>query len=295
MPMSISTVAAIREAIEVIEAAIGKVRAPLGMVLGSGLGRVAEEIEDAREISYDRIPHLPASTVVGHAGKLVCGRWQGRELVMLSGRVHRYEGHSLPRVALPAQLLGAMGVDVLVLTNAAGAVNLDYTPGELMLLSDHINLAGDSPLEGHNDDRIGPRFPDMSEIYDGGLRAMARACAADLGIKLHEGVYCGVRGPNYETPAEINMVRVLGGDVVGMSTVPEAIAARHMGMRVLGMSCITNYGAGMSDELLDHSHVAEVASEATGRMRALLAGFVSGLPELGVREDVIARVQQPAA
>lgn len=288
--MAISTVAAIREATEVIEAAIGQVRAPLGMVLGSGLGKVAGEIENAREISYDRIPHLPSSTVIGHAGKLVCGVWQGREVIMLSGRVHRYEGHSLARVALPVQLLGAMGVDVLVLTNAAGAVNASYAPGDLMLLRDHLNMTGGNPLVGHNDERIGPRFPDMSEIYDAGLRKIARMAATKLGLPVHEGVYAGMLGPSYETPAEIAMVRTLGGDAVGMSTVPEAIAARHMGMRVLGLSCISNLGAGMGDEPLDHGHVAEVAGNATESMRSLLAAIVHELPPLKVRADVVTRL-----
>ncbi len=288
--MAISTVAAIREAIEVIEAAVGDVSAPLGMVLGSGLGEVADEIENARTISYDKIPHLPSSTVKGHAGRLVRGTWQGREVIMLQGRVHKYEGHSFPRVALPAQLLGAMGVDVLVLTNAAGAVNAQFTPGDLMLITDHLNLAGGNPLVGHNDSRIGPRFPDMTEVYDKKLRQTALACAAEQGIKLQQGVYVGVLGPSYETPSEIRMVRALGGDAVGMSTVPEAIAARHMGVRVLGLSCISNLGAGMGGGKLDHSHVAEVAGEATDRMRRLLAAIVRTLPDLPVRRDVIDRL-----
>lgn len=288
--MSISTVAAIREAIEVIETAVGDMRAPLGMVLGSGLGRIADEIENRRSVSYDKIPHIPSSTVKGHAGALVCGKWQGREVVMLSGRVHKYEGHTFASVALPVQLLGAMGVDVVVLTNAAGAVNPAFSPGDMMLIEDHINLTGGNPLEGRNDARIGPRFPDMTEVYDGELRKMAIAIAERQGLKLQRGVYTSVLGPSYETPAEIRMVRALGGDAVGMSTVPEAIAARHMGMRVLGLSCISNYGAGMGDGALDHSHVEEVAGRATAGMRELLATLVRELPPLSVRRDVVARI-----
>lgn len=288
--MTISTVAAIREAIEVIQSAVGDVTAPLGMVLGSGLGKVADEIEDARYISYDKIPHIPSSTVKGHAGRLVRGRWQGREVVMLSGRVHKYEGHSFRCVALPAQLLGAMGVEVLVLTNAAGAVNPAFSPGDIMLIDDHLNLTGGNPLEGRNDERIGPRFPDMTVVYDKELREIATAAAQKLNLELQHGVYASVLGPSYETPAEIRMIRALGGDAVGMSTVPEAIAARHMGMRVLGMSCISNLGAGMGTDTLDHSHVAEVAGEATSRMRQLLAAVVRELPPLAVRSAIVDRI-----
>jgi purine-nucleoside phosphorylase len=249
--------------IGVIESAIGSVRAPIGMVLGSGLGGLADEIEDARVVPYRAIPHLPMSTVPGHAGRLVAGSWQGREVVVLSGRIHRYEGHDTAKVALPVQMLAAMGVDTVFVTNAAGAVNASYNPGDLMLISDHINLIGGNPLVGMNDDRIGPRFPDMTVAYDAELRASARAIAAKLGITLHEGVYCGVLGPSYETPAEIRMVRTLGADAIGMSTVPEVIAARHAGMRVLGLSCLTNMGAGMSGGVLDHGEVKEVAGQAT--------------------------------
>jgi purine-nucleoside phosphorylase len=288
--MSISTVAAIREAIEAIETAVGDMSAPLGMVLGSGLGKIADELEDRRMVSYDKIPHIPSSTVPGHAGSLVRGKWQGREVVMLSGRVHKYEGHTYASVALPVQLLGAMGVDVLVLTNAAGAVNPAFSPGDMMLIEDHLNLTGGNPLEGRNDPRIGPRFPDMTEVYDVELRRMAVSIADRLGLKLQRGVYASVLGPSYETPAEIRMVRAIGGDAVGMSTVPEAIAARHMGMRVLGLSCISNYGAGMGDDTLDHSHVAEVAGRATEGMQQLLATLVRELPPLSVRQAVVNRI-----
>ena len=289
--MAFTTIAAIREAIGVIESAIGSVRAPIGMVLGSGLGGLAEEIEDARSISYSAIPHLPVSTVPGHAGRLVAGRWQGREVVVLSGRIHRYEGHSTAKVAMPVQMLAAMGVDTLFVTNAAGAVNNSFNPGNLMLINDHINLMGGNPLVGMNDDRIGPRFPDMTVAYDAKLLATAVAIAKDLGIPVHEGVYCAVLGPSYETPAEIRMARTLGADAIGMSTVPEVIAARHCGMRVLGLSCLTNMGAGMRGGVLDHADVKEVAGAATRSMIDLIAAIVRSLPELPIRQDLITRLR----
>ena len=287
--MAFSTIAAIREAIGVIESAIGSVRAPIGMVLGSGLGGLADEVEDARTISYRHIPHIPSSTVPGHAGRLVAGRWHGREVVVLSGRIHRYEGHDPSRVALPVQMLAAMGVDVLLVTNAAGAVNAEFSPGDLMLISDHINLMGGNPLVGMNDDRIGPRFPDMTVAYDAQLRAMAKELGAARGLALREGVYAGVLGPSYETPAEIRMLRSIGADAVGMSTVPEVIAARHVGMRVLGLSCLTNMGAGMTGGLLAHDEVKEVAGKATRAMIDLIADFVQAVPDARVNDEHIAR------
>lgn len=287
--MAFSTIAAIREAIGVVESAIGPVRAPIGMVLGSGLGGLADEVEDARIISYRQIPHLPSSTVPGHAGRLVAGRWHGREVVVLSGRIHRYEGHDPSKVSMPVQMLAAMGVDTLVVTNAAGAINAAFAPGDLMLISDHINLMGGNPLVGMNDDRIGPRFPDMTEAYSRELREIALRLAAARGVTVREGVYAGVLGPSYETPAEIRMLRALGADAVGMSTVPEVIAARHVGMRVLGLSCLTNMGAGMSGSVLDHAEVKEVAGKATRAMIDLIAETVRALPDLAVRTDLMAR------
>ena len=289
--MAISSVAAIREAIGVIESAVGAIRAPIGMVLGSGLGGLAEQVESARTLSYDVIPHLPSSSVAGHAGRLVCGTWHGRDVVVLSGRVHRYEGHPLPRVVLPTQLLAGLGVHTLIVTNAAGAVNGDYRPGEVMVLKDHINMQGGNPLVGHNDDRIGPRFPDMTTAYDAKLRQTTLAQAKRLGLTVHEGVYASVLGPSYETPAEVRMLRVLGADAVGMSTVPEVIAARHMGMRVLGLSVLTNMGAGLGQEQLDHAEVKEVAGQATQGMIELIAAVVEQLDDAQVRTDFRARFQ----
>lgn len=293
--MTISSVAALREAIEVIEGALGPVRSPLGMVLGSGLGGLADDVRDARVLPYARIPHLAVSTVAGHAGQLVTGRWMGRDIVMLSGRVHRYEGHSFARIALPVQLLAAMGVETLIVTNAAGAVNANFGVGELMVLSDHINLMDGNPLTGHNDERLGPRFPDMTVAYDAELRRLAVDTAIGLGITIHEGVYASVLGPSYETPAEVRMIRTLGADAIGMSTVPEVIAARHAGMRVLGLSCLTNMAAGLGVGTLDHSHVKEVAGQATEMMARLLAAIVERLPEMRVRQAHIDRVRGPKA
>ena len=271
---------------EAVFAALGPVRAPIGLVLGSGLGGVAHQIEDARRVRYDQLPGLAASTVAGHAGELVVGRWQGKDVVALAGRVHHYEGHSLHDVTLPTRLLAALGAQVLIVTNAAGSVHTRLQPGDLMLITDQLNLTGSNPLIGPNDDRLGPRFPDMTAAFDRELAALTRQIAQQQGTPLHEGVYCGLSGPSYETPAEIRMLAHLGGDAVGMSTVAEVIVARHMGMRVLGLSCITNLGAGLGAGTLDHSHVAVVARQATAAMTQLVAGVVAALPALTPREPL---------
>ncbi|HAN30343.1 MAG TPA: purine-nucleoside phosphorylase [Myxococcales bacterium] len=287
--MGISSVAAIREAIEVIESHLGDVRAPIGMVLGSGLGGLADQIESARSLSYSKIPHLPLSSVAGHAGCLVWGKWHGRDVIVLSGRVHRYEGHPLDRVVLPIQLLGGLGVQTLIITNAAGAVNADYRPGQAMVIRDHLNFQGGNPLVGYNDDRLGPRFPDMTVAYDKALRELTLAQAKEQGLTVHEGVYASVLGPSYETPAEIGMLRVCGADAVGMSTVPEVIAARHMGMRVLGLRVLTNMGAGIGANELHHDEVKVVAGQATAGMIELIASVVERLDDAHVRDDFRAR------
>jgi len=289
--MTFSIIAGLREAMEAIDEALGPVQAPIGLVLGSGLGGLAEQVEAPRRLSYRQIPHLPMSTVPGHEGAVVAGRWQGRDVVLLAGRIHRYEGHPAAAVAFPIQLLAAMGVDVVIVTNAAGALQPAWRPGELMLISDHINWTGSNPLVGLNDDRLGPRFPDMTVAYDATLRQAAHAVAARQGVTLHEGVYAGVLGPSYETPAEVRMLRLLGGDAVGMSTVPEVIAARHLGMRVLGLSCLTNMAAGLGAGTLHHDEVKEVAGQATAAMIALLAGIVAGLDDARVRSDVMAAIR----
>lgn len=241
------------------------VRPTIGVVAGSGLGAFADSLEDPAVVPFGEIPHFPAPTVAGHSGALVVGQVGGVPTVALKGRVHAYEGYSLDEVVFPVRVLGRLGIRILVLTNAAGAINPAFAPGELMILSDHINLLG-NPLRGPNAAPLGPRFPDMSDAYDRDLRQRAVAACAAAGVTAHEGVYIAVPGPSYETPAEIRMARTLGADAVGMSTVPEVIAARHMGLRVLALSCLTNEAAGVSPEPLDHQDVLAV----TERLRTTL-------------------------
>ncbi len=229
----------------------------IGLILGSGLGVLGEQLEDAVTIHYADIPHFPVSTVEGHAGELVIGRLQGRNVVLMRGRFHMYEGYEPERTAFPVRVMKALGVKTLLVTNAAGGVNLSYKPGNLMLISDHLNLTGRNPLIGPNDNALGARFPDMSEAYSRRLRAIAKETAAELGFSVQEGVYVGLLGPNYETPAEIRMFRTLGADAVGMSTVSEVIVARHSGIEVLGISCISNMAAGILDQPLSHQEVME--------------------------------------
>lgn len=233
------------------------VQPEIGLILGSGLGVLGDELEDAVTIPYEDIPHFPVSTVEGHAGELVLGKLQGRNVVLMRGRFHMYEGYEPERTALPVRVMKALGVTTLLVTNAAGGVNLGYKPGNLMLISDHINLTGRNPLVGPNDNALGVRFPDMSDAYSRRLRAIAQETASELGINVQEGVYVGLLGPNYETPAEIRMLRALGVDAVGMSTVSEVIVARHSGIEVLGISCISNMAAGILDQPLSHSEVME--------------------------------------
>ena len=246
----------------------------IGMVLGSGLGAFADSLEDAAVVPFDQIPHFPAPTVAGHTGALVVGRVGGVCIAALKGRVHAYEGHPLGDVVFPVRVLGRIGIRTLVLTNAAGAINPGFQPGELMILRDHINLIG-NPLAGPNEARLGPRFPDMSQAYDRGLRERAAAACAAAGATAHEGVYIAVPGPSYETPAEIHMARTLGADAVGMSTVPEVIAARHMGMRVLALSCLTNKAAGVSQEPLDHRDVLAVTERLKSTLLDVLTRVVA--------------------
>jgi purine-nucleoside phosphorylase len=233
----------------------------LAIVLGSGLGGFSDEISDRLEIPYANIPGWPLSTAAGHAGKLVCGTVGGVNIAALSGRAHLYEGYSPALVTFGVRVLGLLGVKTLILTNAAGGVNLELGRGGLVLISDHINLQATNPLSGPNDDRFGPRFPDMSEAYPRALRDIAKATAAELGVELQEGVYAALLGPSYETPAEIRYLRTIGADLVGMSTVPEVIVANHMGIRCLAISCVTNMAAGILPQKIDHAEVLE-----TGRM-----------------------------
>ncbi|MCS6914145.1 MAG: purine-nucleoside phosphorylase [Myxococcota bacterium] len=242
----------------------------VGLVLGSGLGEWADGLSDAVRMRYEDVG-LPPVTVPGHAGQLVHGRGPaGIEVLALQGRIHRYEGHELAVLALPVQALVACGCRTLILTNAAGSLRQDLQPGQLVLISDHINFMGGSPLIGENDPALGPRFPDMSAVYDPGLRALAQEAGRAIGLPLASGVYAALTGPQYETPAEIRMLRTLGADLVGMSTVPEAIAARHMGARVLGLSCVTNLAAGLSATPLSHAEVTETAARARGDFARLL-------------------------
>ena len=246
------------------------IRPTVGMVLGSGLGDFADTLEDAVRIPYTQIPNFPVPTVPGHVGALVFGRKQGKDVVVLQGRIHYYEGLSQKEITLPIRVLAAMGVQQLVLTNACGGVNLSFVPGDLMLISDHINFSGSNPLIGPNLDAFGPRFPDCSDIYTARLRKAIREKAAAAGIPVQEGVYAMYSGPNYETPAEIRMFRILGADTVGMSTVPEALVAAHCGMEVVGISCVTNMAAGILPQKLSHAEVTEVAARVHDKFQRLL-------------------------
>jgi purine-nucleoside phosphorylase len=246
----------------------------VAIVLGSGLGDFAAVLRDSATLPYTAIPNWPASAVVGHAGTLVVGTHQGRPVAALSGRAHYYEGHDLRTVTFGTRVMGALGVRTLILTNAAGGINLDFKPGTLMLMEDHINLMGSNPLVGPNDERFGPRFPDMTEVYSTRLRALAEEAARAASVPLARGVYVGLHGPSYETPAEIRFLRTIGADAVGMSTVPEAIVARHMGLEVLGISCITNAAAGVLPTPLVHDEVMEVARMVRASFGALLEGIL---------------------
>ena len=230
-------------------------------MLGSGLGAFARSLDKATVIPYGQIPHFPVSTAIGHSGEMVIGSAQGVPVAVLSGRAHLYEGYTAEQVVFPVRVLARMGVKILILTNAAGSVNVNYHPGELMVISDHINFMGVNPLMGPNEDSLGLRFFDMSEPYDPILGALAEKACAKVGMTVRKGVYIGFTGPSYETPAEIKMARAMGADAVGMSTVPEVIVARHMGMRVLGLSCITNMAAGVLKKKLDHREVLETTEK----------------------------------
>ena len=258
----------IDEATAKVLAVCGK--ADIGVILGSGLGDYAEALEDAVKLPYSEIPGFPRSTVAGHAGMWCCGTLYGKRVVMMQGRFHYYEGYSMKDVTLPVRVMQKIGVKTLIVTNAAGGVNLGYHPGELMVIGDIFSMTAQNPLIGPNLDAFGPRFPDMSCAFDKELRALAHECANEQGFALREGVYAQMTGPTYETPAEIRMLRTLGADAVGMSTVPEVIVARHGGMRVLGISCITNMAAGILDQPLNHAEVTETANRVKGQFRNLL-------------------------
>lgn len=249
----------------------------IAVVLGSGLGPFTDSLADTFAADYQEIPHWPASAILGHAGRLVGGLSQERRVLALSGRVHFYEGHDLRTVTFAVRVLGRLGIKTLILTNAAGGINTRFAAGALMVVDDHINLFGTNPLIGPNEDRFGPRFPDMTYVYSPRLRALADEVARDLEVPIEHGVYLALTGPSYETPAEIRAFRGLGADAVGMSTVPEAIVARHMGIEVLGISCISNMAAGVLPQPLNHEEVLETTRRVRGQFIALLEGIIGRL------------------
>ena len=266
----------VKQAADAIRARIREVP-QIAIVLGSGLGAFADSLDDAETMPYGELPHWPASRVIGHAGKLVVGKARGKTIAALAGRSHLYEGHDPGRVAFAVRALGVLGVTSLILTNAAGGVNTGFAQGALMVIDDHINLTGHNPLVGENDERFGVRFPDMTEVYSARLRGVADRAGQAIGVTLPHGVYAALMGPSYETPAEIRYLRTIGADAVGMSTVPEAIAARQMKIDVLGISCITNMAAGVLPRPLDHAEVMETAARVRGQFIALLEGIIGQL------------------
>ncbi|MFH1452861.1 MAG: purine-nucleoside phosphorylase [Armatimonadota bacterium] len=248
----------------------------IGMILGSGLGDIADDIEKVKEFQYSDIPHFPVSTVSGHAGKLVFGKLEGKDVVALKGRIHYYEGYTMKEVTFPVYLMKLLGVEQLIVTNASGGVNSAFKPGDLMLMDDHINLMGDNPLRGKNDERLGVRFPDMSNVYNKDLKEMLLSTANELGISIHRGVYTAVAGPNYETAAEVRYMGKIGGDVIGMSSAPEVIAAAHLNLKVLGISCITDVIFASTGEVheVSHEEVLEVAAQAKPKFIKLVKAAV---------------------
>jgi len=251
-----------------------KLRPKIALVLGSGLGAFADSLTDATHIPYAKIPRFPKSTAIGHAGQLVIGNAGDVAVAAMQGRVHFYEGYANHEVVFPMRVFARMGVRAAILTNAAGGINLEYNEGALVVIRDHINLQGTNPLIGPNDERFGPRFPDMTHAYDITFRQIALGAAKKLGIEIHEGVYAGLSGPSYETPAEIRYLRTIGADLVGMSTVPEVIAARHSGIRCLGISCVTNMAAGILDRPLNHLEVLDTTERVKAQFIALLRGVI---------------------
>ncbi len=256
-----------------------KLRPQIALVLGSGLGAFADEFESPTKIPYAKIPNFPRSTAIGHAGQLVLGKVGGIPVVGMRGRVHLYEGYSARQVAFPTRVFARMGIKALIVTNAAGGINLGYSEGALVALRDHINLQGANPLIGPNDDRLGPRFPDMTSAYDPDFRRYVVEVGKKLALNLHEGVYLALAGPNYETPAEIHAFRTLGADLVGMSTVPEVLAARHSGIRVLGISCVTNMAAGITGKSLSAEEVFETGAKVKHQFIALLKAVIPRIAE----------------
>lgn len=259
-----------QNAVDYINEKTNNFQPEIGVILGSGLGDFVNNL-DTISISYGDIPGFQKSNVQGHAGKLVFAEFKGKKIVFMQGRYHFYEGHSMQTVTYPVKVMKKLGVKTLVVTNAAGAVNENFNPADLMIITDHINFLGTNPLIGANDDTLGTRFPDMSEVYKKDLVAKAEQCAKELGINIRKGVYVATTGPSYETPTEVKMLRLLGADAVGMSTVPEAIVANYCGIKVLGISCLTNYASGITDTPLTHKEVIEAADVAKENFQSLLA------------------------
>lgn len=249
-------------------------RPVIGMILGSGLGTLADDIKNPVKIPYSEIPHFAKSEAIGHANELVIGELNGKIVAAMKGRFHYYEGYTLDEVTFPVRVMKALGIENVIITNACGAVNTSFNPGDLMLITDHINLVGTNPLMGPNNDELGTRFPDLSQVYNKELRNIANKVANDLNMTLQQGVYAWWSGPTYETPAEIRMIRTLGADAVGMSTVPEAIIATHSNMKVLGISCLTNMACGILDQPLNHNEVIEVAGQVRVKFIELVKGIL---------------------
>jgi purine-nucleoside phosphorylase len=271
----------INTAAEVVRSLLSRLP-QVGVILGSGLGGMAETVEGAVSVPYGGIPHWPVSTVLGHSGRLVAGRLEGREVLMMQGRAHYYEGYAMPHIGLPIRVMKKLGIGTLVVTNAAGAVNPAYAPGELMMITDHLNLigmAGPNPLRGPNLDEFGPRFPDMSQAYDREYHELARLSARENGLALHEGVYAGLAGPTFESPADLRFLRMAGVDAVGMSTVPEVIVARHSGMRVLGVSGISNKANLDGSTVTTHQEVLDAGRILVPRLETLVRAFLRKLQD----------------
>lgn len=249
----------------------------IGLILGSGLGVLGDEIENPVKIKYDEIPNFPVSTVEGHNGQLVIGQLQGKSVIAMQGRFHFYEGYSMESVTFPVRVMKELGVKTVIVTNAAGGANKDFNPGDLMIIKDHINFSGHHPLIGPNDSRLGVRFPDMSTAYTSRYIELAKECAKDLGIDVKEGVYTFFSGPTYETPAEVRLAQILGSDAVGMSTVPEVIVARHSNLDVIGISCITNMAAGILNQPLNHEEVIETTQKVKSEFLSLVKSIINKL------------------
>ena len=265
----------VQEAAAYVRSALDGRRPEIAITLGSGLGDLAERLDAPLTIPYKEIPHFPVSTVSGHKGQFVCGKLGGKEVLCMQGRFHYYEGYDLKQVTMPVRVMKLLGIDSLLVTNAAGGINTGFHAGTLMLIEDHLNLTGENPLIGENLDAFGDRFFDMTVAYDKEYRTLAKATAEELNIPLATGVYAWLTGPNFETPAEIRYLRTIGADAVGMSTVPEVLVARHSGIRVLGISCITNLAAGMTDNTLSHEEVKETADRVQNEFIRLVTGVVS--------------------